>query len=188
MNHSNDKLKKSLDARANNLYNRIIQSQFLLVTPGQIEGCSSSEITKIEDTYKLPLPYSYKVFLRYFGRRLYGIATDLEFVYPNVLSLTQYERDIDREIQEEGDFSPEELLPKNAFVFARRYTMEFWYFLAEEGVDDPSIFFDECDGNVRKIQESIFDFWEAEVEYAEKLIVESKEREKRRQEKEKEKE
>ena len=178
MNNSNNELKKALDDRASHLYQRIIQSQ--LAAPEQIEGCSEQEIKKLEQTYELPLPYSYKVFLRYFGRRLYGIATDLEFVYPNVLSLTQYARDIDREIQEEGDFNPEELLPQNAFVFARRYTMEFWYFLAEEDVDNPSIFFDECDGNAaRKIQESIFDFWEAEVEYAEKLIADSREKKKK---------
>ena len=177
-------MKKSLDARASNLHQRIIQSQLLLVTPAQIKGCSSSEITKIEQTYNLSLPYSYKVFLRHFGHGMGRIATDLEFLYPSPLSLTQYMRNIDREIIEEGDFNPEELLPENAFIFAMKYRMEAWYFLTEESVENPAIFYDEGNGNSRQVHESIFDFWETEVEYIEKILAGREERERQKPDKE----
>ena len=87
MNHSNDKLKKSLDDRAKNLYQRIIQSQ--LATPERIKGCSEIEIAKIEQTYGLLLPYSYQIFLRHFGRSFCRIGIDIEFLYPSPLLLTQ---------------------------------------------------------------------------------------------------
>ena len=189
MNNSKDELKKSLDDRAKNLYQRIIQSN--LATPERVKGCSETEITQIEQAYnELSLPYSYKVFLRHFGRGVGHLATDLEFVYPNVLSLTQYERDVNKGAQEmareEGTVFTEELLPPNAFIFAMKYRMQSWYFLSEKGVEDPPIFYDLGEGDAaRKVHESIFDFWETEVEYAEKLIAQSREREKQRQKKKK---
>lgn len=165
-------LIKHLDMRASNLHQRIITSK--IATSEQIKGCSEAEIKKIEQTYNLFLPYSYKVFLRHFGRCMYNVATDLEFLYPEVLSFNQYVRDIEREMQEQGDFSPEELLPDNAFIFAMKYKMESYYFITGEGIEDPAIFYDEGDGNVTKVQESIFDFWEEEVKFKEKLITQQK--------------
>lgn len=53
MNNSKNEFKKSFDTRSSNLYNRIIQSQFLLITSERIKGCSEAEIAKIEQTYKL---------------------------------------------------------------------------------------------------------------------------------------
>ena len=182
MDNSNDELKKSLDARASNLHQRIIQS--LGAKPERIKGLREQEIAQIEQTYKLPLPYSYKVFLRHFGYSIAGIANDVEFLYPALLSLTQYVRDIDREIQEERDFSPEELLPPNAFVFAMRQKMQLWYFIAEERVEDPAVFYDSGDGNGVKMHESIFDLWEKEIALEEELLAMRREREKRREEKE----
>ena len=77
------------------MYEKIIQSQFQLGTPEQIRGCSELEITKLEQAYnELYFPYSYKVFLKYFGRCCGRVGNDLEFTYPNILSLTQYEKEI----------------------------------------------------------------------------------------------
>ena len=183
MNNSKNELKKYLDDRAKNLYQRIIQSN--LATPERVKGCSSSEIAQIEQTYNLSLPYSYKVFLRHFGHSIGGIANDVEFLYPSPLLLTQDMRDAEREMQEEGEISSEELLPPNAFIFAMRQRMQSWYFLASKGVEDPAVFYDSGDGIGVKTHESIFDLWEAEVKLEEELLLKKrKERERRREQKE----
>ena len=173
MSHSNNKLKKSLDARANNLYNRIIQSQ--LATPEQIKGCSEQEIKKLEQTYNLTLPYSYKVFLQHFGHGFAPIGNEFHYLYQEALSFTQDERNLEQEIRNEKDFNPEELLPENAFIFAMRYDMQIWYFIASEGVEDPIVFYDTGDGDSEKMYESVFDFWEERVTSAEQLLARRKE-------------
>ena len=174
MNNSNNELKKSLDDRAKSLYDRIIQSQ--LATPEQIKGCSETEIAQIEQKYEICLPYSYKVFLQHFGRSFCRIGIDIEFLYPSPLLLTQDIKDAERQmLEEEENISPEELLPVNAFVFAMRQGMQTWYFIVSESVEDPSVFYDEGDGNGVKMHESVFDFWEERVMYAEQLFAKRKE-------------
>ena len=172
MSYSNNDLKKSLEDRANKLHNKIIQSQ--LVTPEQIRGCSEAEIAEIEQKYKICLPYSYKVFLRHFGHGFAHIGNEFKYLYEDALFLTQEERNIEREIKEEENFNPEELLPVNAFVFAIRQDIQIWYFIAEEGIDDPPVFYD-TGGDTVKMHESIFDFWEERVSYAEQLLAKRKE-------------
>ena len=177
MDNLNNNLKQPLDARADNLYHRAIRSQ--VAKPERLKGCSEQEIAEIEQTYKLSLPYSYKVFLRYFGHNFGSVATDLEFLYPSPLLLTQWSRDTDREVllemsPEERAAFTEKMLPANAFIFAMKYRMESWFFIAEKGVEDPIIFYDLGDGETeaRKTSESLFDFWEGELEFKEQIIAE----------------
>lgn len=159
-------IENFLDARAKELYDRIIQSQ--IATLEQIKGCSEQEIEELEKACELSLPYSYKVFLRNFGHGFGGVANDVDFLYQDVLPLTNIAREI---LQEEGD----PVLPGNAFVFAMRYGEQFAFFEASEGIEDPPTFFYmECDENFTKTDDSIFDFWEEEVKLKEKIVAQRK--------------
>lgn len=182
MNNFNNELKKSLDDRASYLHHRIIQSN--LAIPERIKGCSEQEIKKLEQTYNLTLPYSYKLFLRHFGHGFAHIGNEFHYLYQEALSFTRDERNIEQEIRNEKDFNPEELLPENAFIFAMRYDMQMWYFIAEEGIEDPIVFYDAGDGDSEKMYESVFDFWEERVTNAEQLLArrEGKMRQSKREE------
>ena len=162
MSNSQNKLELTLDKRAMILRQRILK--YKLADIEQIKGCSELEIAKLGQAYGLYLPYSYKVFMRHFGHGFAPIGNEYEYLYQAALSLTQNERDIEQEIKEEGNFNPEEILPEQAFVFAMRQGMQLWYFIAEEGVEDPPVFYDaDGGGNAIEMYESIFDFWEERI-------------------------
>ena len=163
MNNCNNELKSILDERVRNLYKIIDRSK--LTTKQRIKGCSELEITNLKQTYnQLYFPYSYEVFLRHFGHGFAPMGNEFEYLYEDALLLTQYERDIERELKEEGNLNPEELLPEKAFVFAKRQGMQLWYFIAQEGIEDSPVFYDpDGGGNAIKMYESIFDFWEERV-------------------------
>ena len=162
------KLKKSLEARKNALYKRIIQPQ--IGKPELIKGCSEQEIEELEKACGLSLPLSYKVLLRNFGHGFGGIAYDVEFLYQDVFPLTQIAREM---LQYEGD----PVLPENTFVFAMRYREQFAFFEVKKGIEDPPIFFYmEEDENFTKTDDSIFGFWEAEIKLKEQLVARRRER------------
>ena len=166
MNDSQD-IKKSVEARATALRNRIIQSK--IATPEHLVGCSDEEIEALEKACKLTLPYSYKVFLKNFGHCFGGVANDVEFLYRDVFPLTK----IAREILQEDD----PVLPENAFVFTMRYGEQFFFFEAEEGNEVPPIFYYmEGDESFSKSYDSVFDLWEGEVELKAEILARHQER------------
>ena len=166
MNDSQD-IKKSVEARATALRNRIIQSK--IAKSEYLVGCSNEEIEALEKACKLILPYSYKVFLKNFGHCFGGIAYDVDFLYQDVFPLTK----IAREILQEDD----PVLPENAFVFAMRYEEQFFFFEAEENNEAPPIFYYmEGDESFSKRYDSIFDLWEGEVELKAEILARHQER------------
>ena len=168
MNHSEKEIKKSLEARANALRNQIIQSQ--IAKPEQLIGCSDKEIEALEKACGLALPYSYKVFLKNFGHCFGGVANDVEFLYQDVFPLTKIAREI---LQDEGDL----ILSEKAFVFTMRYGEQFFFFEAEEGIENPPIFYYmEGDRSFSQKYDSIFDLWEGEVQLKEEILARRQER------------
>lgn len=161
-------MKEYLYTRANDIYIRIIESQ--ISKSEKIRGCSETEIKELEKACGLPLPCSYKIFLKKFGHGFGGIANDVSFLYEDVFPLTKIAREI---LQYEGD----PVLPKNAFVFAMRNREQFAFFEAEKNVNDPPIFYYmEDDEYFTKTKDSIFDFWESELELKEQLVARRKAR------------
>lgn len=149
---NNDSEKNFID-RAIQLKNNIIQQG--LGNPELIKGCSESEISKLEQHYKIKLPQSYKIFLRYFGHGLGGgIMKECDILYDDIFSLTNVAKN--EILIEEGDPS----LPDKAFVFSGRYNEQFMFFDASGLVEEPPVFLYMIDDeNFTQIGDSVFDIF-----------------------------
>ena len=157
MNETNHYLRESLIARSNNLKKRIISSE--IATVNQIKGCSDEEISILEKSCGLILPYSYKIFLKTFGHGAGRVMRDMDIFYDSVFELTDKAREI---LSYEGD----PVLPEKAFVFTMRYGEQFFFFETDQG-DNPPIFYyieDDTDKLIKRF-DSIFDFVEVEIKW-----------------------
>ncbi|MGF1485801.1 MAG: SMI1/KNR4 family protein [Prochloraceae cyanobacterium] len=151
-------------ARSNELKKRIILSK--IATVNQIKGCSNEEISILERSCGLILPYSYKIFLKTFGRGAGRLMRDMDIFYDSVFKLTEEAREILSDTKDP-------VLPENAFVFTMRYGEQFFFFEINQGIDDPPIFYylENATEFIKKFN-SIWDFVEAEIELHEDFIAE----------------
>jgi hypothetical protein len=165
----NNNRKKQLVARANELKNRMIDSG--IANPEKIKGCSEEEISELEKVCGLSLPYSYKVFLQYFGHGLGGrVMRDVEITYEFIFRI----------IEEFKEFQSNECKPQfssNTFFFSTRYGDQYLFFEVDEMVDDPSIFIWTVGNDYfTKVTESIFDILEEEMKLTEIAVSRMKDR------------
>ena len=156
MNQPNHYLRESLITRSNKLKKRIISSR--KATVNQIKGCSDEEVSILEKSCGLILPYSYKIFLKTFGHGAGKLMKDMDIFYNSVFKLTDKAREI---LSYEGD----PVLPEKAFVFTMRYEEQFFFFQTNQGDDPPIFYYIECAGEFIKKFDSIFDFVEVEVNW-----------------------
>jgi hypothetical protein len=146
---------------ATSFRNRLIAAR--IATENSIRGCSEEEIEDIRSTLKLPLPRTYVDFLRVAGKRAGAFMRDIDFLYPEVLTLRTHAEDI-LQNWEEGQL----MLPANAFVFSMRRGEQFMFFEADGKRDDPPIWFYIEDGaKFDRIAGSLWDVIESELQLSE---------------------
>jgi hypothetical protein len=115
------------------------------------------------DSCGFVLPYSYKVFLKNFGKGAGRLMDDVDIFYDSIFNLTKKAREI---LQDEGD----PILPENAFVFTMREG-QFFFFKVDEITEDPPIFYYmELATEFIKKQDSIWNFVEEEIKFVEGSI------------------
>lgn len=156
MNSSRKNIREQLVIRANELKNRMINSG--IADPTKIKGCSEEEILVLEKACGLSLPYSYKVFLHYFGHSFGGIVmNDVEINYNSVFSLI----DDLKEFQSDDE---EPKFPQNTFFFSARYKEQYLFFDLNNANEDPPVFhYTVGHDYFRQTSDSIFDFLEEEI-------------------------
>ena len=160
MNNFSKNIREQLIKRANKLKNRMVNSR--IADPTKIKGCSEEEILVLEKACELSLPYSYKMFLRYFGHSLGGrVMNDVEINYNSVFSLIDDLKDFQSD-DEEPKF------PQNTFFFSARYKQQYLFFNLSDANEDPPIFnYTVGHDYFRQTSDSIFDFLEEEIELTE---------------------
>jgi hypothetical protein len=148
---------------ATRLVERLIASG--IAKPGQIAGCSDSDITRIEGTSGVQLPAAYKAFLRVVGKNAGQLMGDIDFLYEGVLALNARAAAI-LDNWEEGKL----VLPAKAFVFSMRQGEQFMFFIADGRSDDPPVYYYfEGWGQFKKAANSLWEVIEAELEMQERL-------------------
>lgn len=160
MNQSRNHVREQLIKRANEFKNMIIDRG--IADRNKIKGCSEEEILKLEQASELTLPYSYQVFLRYFGHGLGGkIMNDVEYQYDSVFSFIEDLKEF-RADDEEPEFPP------NTFFWSARYKEQYLFFIVDENIDAPPIYHWMVDNNYfSKTSDSIFETLEKETKLTE---------------------
>lgn len=163
MNNLRKNIREQLMIRANELKNRMINSG--IADPTKIKGCLEEEILVLEKACGLLLPYSYKVFLRYFGHSFGGrLMNDVEINYNSVFSFIEDLKEF-RADDEEPKFPP------NTFFFSARYKEQYLFFQVDDSIDDPPVFHWMVDNEYfRQTSDSIFEFLEEEIEFTEFVV------------------
>lgn len=142
------------------LRERLIKAK--LADEDSLRGCKATELNKIERKFKCKLPKAYKGIMKVIGKSAGLYLEDVEYTYPEVLSL--------REDAEEilGEFETE--LPDNCFVFAGRGGGQF--FLFHLGPDDPKVirWHDSRPDKFKVITKSLTRFFENELLLHEDLM------------------
>jgi len=106
--------------------------QFGTISRQSLKGCSSKEISIIEQHFGCKLPQSYKDFLTIAGKSAGKLFQGTEIFFPNVLQL---QLDAEELLDELGLV---QLLPCDAKVFCMHQGYELNYFLPTS--DDPPVF------------------------------------------------
>ncbi|HKQ99962.1 MAG TPA: ankyrin repeat domain-containing protein [Pyrinomonadaceae bacterium] len=125
------------------------------------EPCSEEEIERLERTFRVILPESYKKFLRLMGRGAEGFLSSdhWDAFYPELLEIARREEYAGRC----------DNLPDDYFVFASRLAGVYLFFIADGTDDDPPVysFGDGHDETFRKSHDSFWGFFEEMVIYYE---------------------
>src|SRR6267142_5287076 len=112
----------------------IIQlSEAGMVHPGELKGCTPSEIGQIESTFQLQLPTIYKEFMARMGKAAGHFLVGSDYLFPAPLRLR---RDAELLLKQSG---VKFRFDRNHFVFLGHQGYEFLFFDAREP-QDPAIF------------------------------------------------
>lgn len=107
----------------------------LLYSRGEeLKGLSADEVEQVMERFKTRLPLSYREFLLYMGRGAGGFMLGSSVFIDELYDL----REGVRELCEENGIPH---IPENAFVFWMHQGYQALYFIPEEGVDDPDIYY-----------------------------------------------
>lgn len=98
------------------------------------EACSTFEVQEVERGVGLPLPASYKAYLRVAGRHMPAAWVGSDCTIGRLPKLQEWGPELLREC----DQPP---LPAQAFVFLMHQGYQFFYFLADGSSDDPPVFY-----------------------------------------------
>lgn len=138
------------------------------IRPHQIVGCTEREVEHVCFTAGLPLPASYRTLLRTIGKGAGWFMRDIDMFYPKMIGLNAEAVDLLNN-WEKGQL----LLPNHAFVFGIRCWEQFTFFIADEGLDDPPIFYYyEGDHQFTRVADSLWDLIECELMQSEDIYRE----------------
>jgi hypothetical protein len=128
-----------------------------------LRGCSEKEFQRIEKRFGHRLPEAFRQLMRVIGKGAGVFMSDLEFRYPDVVTLTERIRKL---------IADDVALPERAFVFVDRDGDQSLFFLVSDDDPDPPIYkwHAENPKRFRKIFRSIWDFIEEELKAHESLM------------------
>lgn len=133
-----------------------------VASPETLVGCSSDEITRLEQKYSVRLPDSYALFLRLMGHRAGNlVGQEFDLYYPDVLRLTEEERAIWAEVRGEGPDEANVELPPNALIICGRYGEQFLFIECSLSEDSPVYYFNRWELGFRRVEDSVFGYLEA---------------------------
>lgn len=115
----------------NDIIIKLLQSG--LANKANLQGCSTSEIEKLEAASQVVLPGAYKEFLCAIGKSAGEFLIGEDVFYSDILNLRGYADELLAESQ--AGF----VLPKSAFVFLMHQGYQFLFFDTASG-EDPAVF------------------------------------------------
>ncbi len=130
------------------------------VKPAQIQGCTESEIRRIQAIAPSPLPKVYLDFLSQMGVRAGRYMKDVDIFFPAPLSLK-------RNLSSLRELSGLPLLDDDVFVFAGRQGEQFAFFRLGFRENPPVYFSYEWDPQERCVHRTFTDFLEEELKLIE---------------------
>jgi ankyrin repeat protein len=121
-----------------------------------LQGCSKTELTRLEQHWTVRLPTAYREFLERMGK---GAG---EFM---VSDRWRFQYDVLFEIARSEEYSTYCELPDDYFVFAEREGCTWAFFIADGNTDDPAVYlFDDSDDRTyQHLARSIWEFVESLV-------------------------
>lgn len=106
-------------------------NELAIVAPEQIQSCTETEVSLLEQRLQQPLPQAYREFLLWMGRGAGSFWQGSHCFYENLLNLQKWAPSL---LKENNFPKP---LPKDAFVFWMHQGYMFAFFRLSEGNDPP---------------------------------------------------
>lgn len=139
-----------------------------IALPGDLKGCSSSEIAALEERYKITLPEIYRTYLETMGHESGRLLTHDHYAatYEYVLQMTgEYREDCQ-------EFSDEPLvqLPADALIIVGRLDEQFLVIRCNDPADSPVWYFNEYEPTLLKSYDTVLDWLFSTADEAKEAI------------------
>jgi hypothetical protein len=139
-----------------------------LASPGELVGCSETEIAGLERALSLRFPAAYREFLMRMGRRAGELFVGSDYFVDRLHVLQDGARNLLAEMQ--SDF----VLPESALVILMHQGYVFFFLDVSEGSDDPPVFrFVESDKVPSKVADRFTQFLADCVEDTAEIVAET---------------
>jgi hypothetical protein len=124
-----------------------------IASPADLKGCSSHEITALEERYNLKLPVTYLNYLATMGHGSGRLFTHDHYAatYEHVLSMTAQYRGDCLEFPDE----PHVELPPDALIIVGRLDEQFLMIRCNSLDESPVWYFNECETGMHEPQRSL---------------------------------
>lgn len=115
--------------------NSVFDIATLLYSRGErLRGLQAGEIEHLMQTFNTPLPYCYREFLHHMGRGAGDYMVGSSVFIDELYNLKEWAKGLCKE-----NGIPD--IPENAFVFWMHQGYQAFFFIPEEGVDDPEVYY-----------------------------------------------
>jgi hypothetical protein len=134
-----------------------------VASPGRLQGCTPDEVLFLERKYGVRLPESYALFLGSMGHGAGRLVSrgEFDFYYPDVLRLTEEERQFWAEVRADDMTAAAVELPPQALIICGRHGEQFTVMDCTRPDDSPTFYFNHWDKQMRQTHDSLFGFLES---------------------------